>query len=521
MADDPRDYFHPDGFVDVLTDGRPLTLGEFEDGWAIFGDSLPYADVEIFEVDSAANFAMEVPGYGLKIYVQEPYYYDDFSKAPDVERGLFIHEMTHVFQGQNPAFVDRGEMSLKDLKDLIANGGDGSKLKLYDYQLAPGDSFRDFNPEHQATIAQDYFARSLGLLSRPRAPNVPQEDYESLLPFDQFGGERARVPVIAPINEDGSQADTRSQAESRNAAINDGQEAAANAREPRIAPINEDGSPVNPGSQAEPRIAPINDPSPVPSAFPNAAPPSPAPDAGLDTPGTSTLPNAEPVAPPTTAEPPARAAAPTPKPPAEPEPEPETQGPTLAEALEAAGEELIDPNEERAVTQDEGAGGAGNEDDDDEQGTGGASSEMPNPMDDGPSYSNGDYIQLLNRNAPYVNPGPGGGIDMTFVGDIDPSVFFDRNAPYTNPGSGDFDMPAGSTDFSVLVNRNAPYVNPGLIDIDLPVGDIDPSVLVNRNGPRMSPEPDNAALTGSTAGGLLSDVDFGLDVDDLAGFEIG
>jgi hypothetical protein len=31
----------------------------------------------------------------------------------------------------------------------------------------------------------------------------------------------------------------------------------------------------------------------------------------------------------------------------------------------------------------------------------------------------------------------------------------------------------------------------------------------------------DADLPGSASGGLLSDVDFGLDVDDLAGFEIG
>jgi hypothetical protein len=509
----PDDFTLDGKPVYVLTEGRPVTLGEFEDGWAVFGDSVPYPDVEIVAVDSAADFAMMVQGEdGLKIYAKEEYYYDDFSKAPNWERSVLIHEMTHVFQHENPAFVDWAKAE----NDLAANGGDFRKL--YDYQLAPGSDFlKDFNHEQQADIVQDYFHSSLDGASED-GKTVVRKDYESVLPFDQFGGERARVPVIAPVNEDGSPTNT------------------ASPREPIVAPINEDGSPL--GSQPPA--------SPTPS------------QAGLNNPGPSTVPNAElgdpevltlseedalspspsqpesslePATPPpaATAEP-AAAPKPSAEPPA-PQPEPEPQGPTLAELL---GDDYTDPNEEGAATEDSPPSEEElrdiynppppeEDDDDDEQGAGGSSNEMPNPVDDGPSYSNGDYVQLLNRNAPYVNPGSGG-IDMAIVGDIDPSVLLNRNAPYVNPGSEDFfDVTAGgSGDYTVLLNRNAPYVNPGLGDIDMPVGDVDLSVLLNRNGPRQTFGPDDADLANSPAGGLLSDIDdIALDLDGFAGFEIG
>jgi hypothetical protein len=275
--------------------------------------------------------------------------------------------------------------------------------------------------------------------------------YHDVLPFDAFGGERSREPVVAPINEDGSPLGSQppaSPAPPQAGFNNPGPSTAPNAEpgEPEELTLSEEDalslSPSQPGSSLEPATPP-----PAAADEPAKAAPNPS------------------------AEPPA--------------PQPEPEGPTLAELL---GDEYVDPNEERAVTEDEG--NEGNEDDDEEQGTGGAGNEMPNPMDDGPSYVNADSSVLLNRNAPYVNPGS--------------EDYFDVTA-------------GGSGDYTVLLNRNAPYVNPGLGDIDMPVGDVDLSVLLNRNGPRQTSGPGDADMlsVSSTFDDSLPDIPMHLDLENF------
>jgi hypothetical protein len=472
--------------------------------------------------DDPVWFEDRMAVYFGEIYAPGSRYHDDFSKASPGDKATFLHEMTHVWQDQN--YVDEDGAILQ--RDLDKNGGDYEKL--YKYKFDSSKDLEDYNVEQQGNIVRDYYLATKNL-GYPDQKFVTPDKYPKMLPFDD--GPDTALPKLlidellaAPVAPD-TRPDPLLVDILLNAPDADGRAPANNGSQtgPRIAPISEDGSSADTGSQREPHIGPINaDGSPLGSQPP--APPAP-PQAAVNNPGVSTRPpppspeQAEtppqlgplperPTPPPAAAEAPAKA---------EPEPDPAPRAKPLTE-------EDIDNNEQlkedqRWLEENGNAQGGDNTSDpeDDEEG---ADSEMPNPMDDGPSYTNGDYIQLLTRNAPYVNPGPGG-IDMAIVGDIDPSVLLTRNAPYVNPGPGDFDMPAGSSDYTVLLNRNVPYVNPGLFDIDLPVGDADPSVLLNRNGPRMTLDRADADLPGSASGGLLSDVDFGLDVDDLAGFEIG
>jgi hypothetical protein len=387
-----------------LPSGRPLTSGEIALLRSVFGNSIDYTQVRI---RNEAYFPLlsdtlmtAVDGH---IYFPGSTYSDDFSTLPPGEVGDFFHEMTHIWQEQHGVNV-----GFEALIGLFAGGGDYNKL--YPYLLEPGRNFQDYNIEQQGEIVEDYFVAANGIYE---PENASVETYRDVLPFDQQGGERV-VPFANYGPPDGLEAT------------------------PDLGP--EPQTPSAPAPQATPK----------------------APDAGSNDPGVSALPNVEPAnvepgdATSATPTQPGPSPEPAPKPHAKPPvPQAEPQGPTLAEPL--GDDDDVDPNEEGAVTEgegdDQGTGGAGNEDDnDDEQGTGGAGGQMPNPMDDGPSYTNGDYIQLLTRNAPYVNPGPGG-IDMAIVGDIDPSVLLTRNAPYVNPGPGDFDMPAGSSDYTVLLNR--------------------------------------------------------------------
>lgn len=65
---------------------------------------------------------------------------DDFSCDSVYETGLFIHEVTHVWQNQNMVW------SLDKLH----------KCRTYDYTLKPTSTFRDFAVEQQASIIEDY-----------------------------------------------------------------------------------------------------------------------------------------------------------------------------------------------------------------------------------------------------------------------------------------------------------------------------------------------------------------------------
>ncbi len=95
-------------------------------------------------------------------------YGKDISRKGLRYRGLFVHEMTHVWQSQA-----RGGVVLRG---LVANMF-GSRDYL---PFKKGKSFKSYNIEQQANIVRDYYY----LLEGVRSSSLPPiEDYEELLPF--------------------------------------------------------------------------------------------------------------------------------------------------------------------------------------------------------------------------------------------------------------------------------------------------------------------------------------------------
>jgi hypothetical protein len=439
---------------------RPLTSEEIDFAEALFGDSMDYTEIAIANGSALGvivdgNTRAFVPDGQSTIYFSNDAYSDDFS-ATDTS---IFNKGTFVHELTH-VFQNQNEIDPGGVERAIAlkeNGGDPGKL--YDYILDPNKGFLDYNVEQQAEIVKDYY------FDTELPPLTPEdtataEDRRDVVPFDIFGGELLGEPAIAP-GDDGAQ--------------------------------GADGAPTNPGNSSAQPIPQQPDPSPEPALTPTAAPASePQPTTSPSSPPSQPVPTAQPLT-----------------------PEDIENDAELAEDqrwLEENGDAQGGDN-----TSDPDA--PPEEDDDEEQEAGGAGNEMPNPMDDGPSYTNADSSVLLTRNAPYVNPGTG---DIyTPVGDIDPSVLLNRNAPYINPGSNDFDIVASDSDFSVLRTRNDPYVNPGLDYIDMPV-DIDPSVILNRNGPRVSVGLDDAEmLSASSTIGDSSLLDTSLvELDGLGDFEL-
>jgi hypothetical protein len=100
-----------------------------------------------------------------------PLWSEDFAAAPLHLQGLFIHEMTHVWQAQRG-----GRWYLPLMRHPFCR---------YRYAIVPGRPFRHYGLEQQAEMVRHAF-----LLARGRqVPGKPElETYETLLPF---GGSQA------------------------------------------------------------------------------------------------------------------------------------------------------------------------------------------------------------------------------------------------------------------------------------------------------------------------------------------
>ena len=149
-----------------MLDGRPLTTGEIELGRSIFGDAIDYARVRLFNRKwwwfHPRNAAMAPTGH-IHFHPHGGLWSDDFSKEPLSRQGLFIHEMTHVWQAQK-----RGRLFLPLMRHPFCR---------YRYQLVPNRPFDLYGLEQQAEIVRHRF-----LADRGASPAIcpPRE----LLPFN-------------------------------------------------------------------------------------------------------------------------------------------------------------------------------------------------------------------------------------------------------------------------------------------------------------------------------------------------
>lgn len=114
-----------------------------------------------------ANTVMAPCGH-LHFHPGSPLYRDDFAQAPRSLQGLFLHEMTHVWQAQL-----RGRFWLPLMRHPFCR---------YGYTITPGKPFERYGIEQQAEIVRDLFV----LRSGANVPNKPPlAVYEALVPFSQ------------------------------------------------------------------------------------------------------------------------------------------------------------------------------------------------------------------------------------------------------------------------------------------------------------------------------------------------
>lgn len=130
---------------------RPLTEKEIALAKTVFGDALDYEGIRVHDCKyiffQSRHSAMAPNGH---LYMHK-LYSDDYGAENAYAQGLFIHEMTHVWQHQNKVFKPfraGAKLMLKHKFNYTA---------AYPYRLAEGKDLTDYNMEQQASIVQDYF----------------------------------------------------------------------------------------------------------------------------------------------------------------------------------------------------------------------------------------------------------------------------------------------------------------------------------------------------------------------------
>jgi hypothetical protein len=148
-----------------MADVRGLTLGETALAHLIFGDAIDYEAVRINNrrwFPFQPRETLMAPDGHIWIPAGSSAWCEDFSGASLSMQGLFIHEMTHVWQAQRG-----GRWYLPLARHPFCR---------YSYVLTPGKPFRRYGIEQQAEIVRHaWFARHGG--------GKAASELEAILPF--------------------------------------------------------------------------------------------------------------------------------------------------------------------------------------------------------------------------------------------------------------------------------------------------------------------------------------------------
>ena len=154
---------------------RSLTTREIALARSVFGDAIDYAKVSIrnrkWAFFQPARVTMAPMGH-IHFHPRGRLYCDDFCDQALHRQGLFIHEMTHVWQAQR-----RGKWYLVLMRHPWSR---------YDYSLKPGWTLERYGLEQQAEIVKHAFLLKNGA-QVPGAP--PLASYDGVMPFKP-GNER-------------------------------------------------------------------------------------------------------------------------------------------------------------------------------------------------------------------------------------------------------------------------------------------------------------------------------------------
>lgn len=156
-----------------MTDPRVLSLDEIQIARAVFTDSIAYENVRIVNAGSGAMVAA-VPTFGpWHFHIRWSANVYSLGVREAREQGTFIHEMTHVWQGNNGVFpawymaesaAAQGSHGIRDIRrtknwrNFIRDWDTHRSATTYDISMADiGKNWSDFNVEQQGTIVESWW----------------------------------------------------------------------------------------------------------------------------------------------------------------------------------------------------------------------------------------------------------------------------------------------------------------------------------------------------------------------------
>jgi hypothetical protein len=153
---------------------RPLTSGEIELARSIFAEAVHYDQARIVHGKwwplQPRNVAM-APCGNIHFHPLGDLWSEDFSREGLGRQGLFIHELTHVWQSQL-----RGRYYLPLMRHPFCR---------YRYAFRPGQPFDRYGLEQQAEIVRHTFLMRRGYC----VPGWPElAALEAILPFKREEG---------------------------------------------------------------------------------------------------------------------------------------------------------------------------------------------------------------------------------------------------------------------------------------------------------------------------------------------
>lgn len=145
--------------------GEPLTPGEAQAVQQIFGDQVDTDKIRkhFKEQDDPTHFFRKYQGTVLPPFSHIDFFTpsawsEDYSKDTRSKYGFFLHEATHVWQGQHMRFSHHA-------------------IGRYDYQLIEGARFGQFGTEQQAELVEHYAERWI----HPKGRVLPKTDEDRIL----------------------------------------------------------------------------------------------------------------------------------------------------------------------------------------------------------------------------------------------------------------------------------------------------------------------------------------------------
>ena len=145
---------------------RPLTIGEIALARSVFGAAIDYDRVRIIRGrwwPFQPNGIVMAPTGNIHFHPADPRWSVDYAAESLSLQGLFIHEMTHVWQSQR-----HGKYYLPLMRHPFCR---------YGYQLREGRHFDRYGLEQQAEIVRHRFLAD-------RGATLPQTCEHGLLPFE-------------------------------------------------------------------------------------------------------------------------------------------------------------------------------------------------------------------------------------------------------------------------------------------------------------------------------------------------